>query len=193
MSLNKLAELISEIFGPHLWMPILLILLLLRTGLSSEQLSTLLPGLTILLLVIPFTYLHLALKMGWISKWDIPKKEERRPIIAIFIICSIISLYIVKQFGTKMLLDLFMLLMTTGFVASAITLFWKISIHMVLDTTGVLVVNFLLGWYLWPLFLLIPLVAWARFRLKRHTFPQIVAGISLAAIIFFAGIKYFSL
>ncbi len=193
MSLNKLAELISEIFGPHLWMPILLMLLLLRTGLNSEQLSILLPSLGTLLLVIPFTYLHLALKIGWISKWDIPKKEERRPIIAIFIICSIISLFLVKQFGTKMFLDLFILLLTTGFVASAITLFWKISIHMVLDTSGVLVMNLLLGPEFWPLFILIPIVAWARLKLRRHTLFQLIAGVLLSIIIFYAGTRYFNL
>lgn len=189
----KIAELISEIFGPHLWMPVLLVLLLLRTGLSSEQLSILLPGLVAFLLVVPFTYLHLALNLGWVSKWDLPKKEERRPIIAIFIICSIISLFLVNQFGTKTLLDLFVLLLTIGFIASVITIFWKISIHMVLDTTGVLVTNLLFGWHLWPLFILIPIVAWARFKLKRHTLLQILAGVLLSIIIFSAGIKYFNL
>lgn len=170
-----------------------MVLLLLRTGLNSEQLSILLPGLTIFLLLVPFIYLHLSLKLGWVSKWDLPKKEERRPIIVIFIACSIISLFLVKQFGTKMLLDLFILLLTTGFVASLVTVFWKISIHMVLDTTGVLLVNLLLGWHLWPLFALIPLVGWARLRLKRHTFSQILAGVLLSVIIFSAGIKYFNL
>lgn len=174
-------------------MPILLIMLLLRTGLNPQQLSILLPILVILLLVIPFTYLHLALKMGWVSKWDLPKKEERRPIIIIFIACSIISLFLIKQFGTKMLLDLFILLLTTGFIVSIITVFWKISIHMVLDTTGVLVTNLLFSWYFWPLFVLIPIVAWARFKLKRHTLPQIAAGIILSIIIFSAGVKYFNL
>lgn len=174
-------------------MPILLILLLLKTGLSTYQLYVLLPSMAFLLLVIPFTYLHLALKMGWISKWDIPKREERRPIIIIFILCSVISLYLVNQFGTKLLLDLFILTLTTGFIASLITVFWKISIHMVLDTTGVLLVNFLIGWNLWPLFILIPIVGWARLKLKRHTFSQILAGVLLSVIIFSAGIKYFNL
>lgn len=170
-----------------------MVLLLLRTGLNSEQLSILLPGLIILLLVIPFTYLHLALKLGWVSKWDLPEKKERRPIIVIFIACSIVSLFLVKQFGTKMFLDLFILLLTIGFLASVITVFWKISIHMVLDTTGVLVANLLFDWQLWPLFILIPIVAWARLKLKRHTLPQLVAGVLLSVVIFSTGLKFFNL
>ena len=191
MSANKLAELISEIIGPHLWMPILLLLLVFCTGLSLEQLKILLPSLAILLLVIPFTYLHVALRLGWVSKWDLPKKEERRPIMLIFFFCSLISLVLAKKFGSDLFFDLFSLILTTGFITSLITLFWKISIHMVLDTTGVLVANFLLGWQFWPLFLLIPVVAWARLKLKRHTPAQITAGIILSSAIFFSGIKYF--
>lgn len=193
MDTKKVAELISEIFGPHLWMPILLLLLLLKTGLNAHQLSVLLPSLVILLLVIPFTYLHLALQMGWISKWDIPKKEERRPLIVIIVLCSIISLILVKHLGTALILDLFILILTTGFIAAVITLFWKISIHMVLDTTGVLIINLLLGWHYWPLFILIPIVGWARFKLKRHTLAQIIAGVILSVTIFSAGVKYFNL
>lgn len=192
MSSVKIAELISEIIGPHLWMPILLLLLVFHTGLSLDQLAVLLPSLAILLIVIPFTYLHVALRLGWVSKWDLPKKEERRPIMMIFLVCSLISLVLAKRFGTEMFFDLFILVLITGFIASVITVFWKISIHMVLDTTGVLITNFLLGWHFWPLFLLIPVVAWARLKLKRHTPAQIAAGIILSSGIFFGGLKYFA-
>lgn len=193
MSTSRFAELISEIFGPHFWMPVLIILLLVRTGLNNNQLTVLLPSLITLLLLVPFLYLHVALKMGWISKWDIPKREERRPIIIIFTLCSIISFILVKHLGTTMLVDLFILLLITGFIAGLVTVFWKISIHMVLDTTGILLTNFLLGWHLWPLFALIPLVGWARLRLKRHTLAQITAGVLLSVTIFFAGIKLFNI
>lgn len=170
-----------------------MVLLLMRTGLSSHQLAVLVPSLVTLLLIVPFVYLHMALKMGWISKWDIPKREERRPIIALFVVCSIISLILIKHLGTKTLLDLFILLLATGFAASLVTVFWKISIHMVLDTTGILLTNLLLGWHFWPLFILIPVVAWARLRLRRHTPAQILAGVLLSAVIFTAGIKFFNL
>ena len=190
MSSTRLAEIISEIIGPHLWMPILLLLLTFKTGLDLEQLKILLPALLILLIVIPFTYLHVALRLGWVSKWDLPKRQERRPMMLIFFVCSLISLGLVREFGTEMFFDLFILLLATGFITSLITFFWKISIHMVLDTTGILITNFLLGWQFWPLFLMIPVVAWARLKLKRHTPAQIGSGIILSVGIFFTGIKY---
>ena len=174
-------------------MPLLLLLLIFKTGLTSDQIYIIFPSLIFLLVVVPFVYLFIALKMHWVDKWDLPKREERRPMLAILFVASVISLYTVNQFGNKLILDLYILLLAIGFVTSLITIFWKISIHMILDTTFLLILNLLYGWHLWPLFLLIPLVAWARLRLKRHTPTQLVAGFSLALILFFAGLKFFNL
>lgn len=193
MSSKNFAELISEIIGPLLWMPLLLLLLIFKTGLNPGQIKIIFPSLIFLLIIIPFTYLFIALKMRWVSKWDLPKREERRPMLAILFICSLVSLFIVFQFGNKLILDLYILLLTTGFITSLITVFWKISIHMVLDTTVILFMNLLFGWHLWPLFILLPFVAWARLRLRRHTPAQLVAGMSVAAITFFVGMKLFNL
>lgn len=170
----------------------LLFLLIFKTGLSGDQIRLLLPSLFFLLVFIPFFYLHLALRMGWVSHWDLPKKEERRTIMVIFVISSILSFVLVSQYGTKLLADLFTILLITGFLISLITFFWKISIHMVLDTTGILMLNFLLGWHFWPLAVLIPVVGWARYKLKRHTPMQILSGTILSAVVFIAALRYFN-
>lgn len=188
----KIAEIISEVFGPHVWMPVLLLALIFRTGQSTDQIVILLPTLFFLLLFIPFFYLHLALKLGWVSHWDLPRKEERRVIFIIFIICSILAFNVVNNVGSVMFRNLFVIFLILGFLVSIITYFWKISIHMILDTLGVLLLNFLLGLKLWPLIVLIPIVGWARYILKRHTFKQILAGFLLASIVFFLGLRYFS-
>ncbi len=193
MSANKFADIISRIIGPLLWMPLLLLLLIFKTGLDENQILVIFPSLIFLLVVIPFVYLFIALKMHWVAKWDLPKREERRPMLAILFVGSLISLYIIWAYGNKLILDLYLLLLMIGFITSLITIFWKISIHMILDTTVILMINFLFGWHLWPLLLLLPLVAWARLRLKRHTPAQLLAGMTLSFIIFVAGIKFFNL
>jgi hypothetical protein len=189
---SKLAELISEIFGPHLWMPVLLFLLIFRTGLSSQQITVLLPSLLFLLIFIPFFYLHLALRMGWVSHWDLPKKEERRGIMIIFVICALLSFVLINNYGTPLFGNLFVIFLGLGFLISLITVFWKISLHMVLDTTGILLINYLFNWQFLFLFVLIPVVDWARLRLKRHTPLQILAGTLLSILVFFSGLSYFN-
>lgn len=63
----------------------------------------------------------------------------------------------------------------------AITSFWKISLH----TTAVTGVAALLWLYTGPVALpligLVPLVAWSRLRLRRHSLGQTVAGAVLGA------------
>ncbi len=191
MQLNKIAEIISEIFGPHLWMPLLLVALTFNTGLNLEQIKIVFPSLFFSLILIPFVYLHLALKLGWVSHWDLPKKEERRAIFILLIVCSLVSFVVVNTYATLLFRDIFMMFLILGLISAVITFFWKISIHMLLDTMGTLILNYLFDWQLLFLFILIPLVAWARFKLKRHTISQIVAGFSLSLIVFFSTMKYF--
>lgn len=69
-----------------------------------------------------------------------------------------------------------------------ITYFWKISLH----TTAVTGVVVLLWLYAGPLALpllgLVPLVAWSRVRLRRHTLAQSVAGAVLGASVILAAL-----
>ena len=54
--------------------------------------------------------------------------------------------------------------------------YWKISIHSVAVSGGVLIILVAAGKHAWPLVLAWPLVAWARLHIKVHTPAQVVAG-----------------
>lgn len=68
-------------------------------------------------------------------------------------------------------------LLILGLVVAAITLVWKISLHML--GVGMLVAMTIAidGFRWWPILLLIPLVGWARLRLHRHTPYQLTGGL----------------
>lgn len=68
-------------------------------------------------------------------------------------------------------------------IFSLISYFWKISHHMEGVTTFALGMIYLFGWLASWLILLIPIVAWSRLRLNRHTPRQILAGITFPLII----------
>lgn len=57
--------------------------------------------------------------------------------------------------------------------------YWKISIHAVGVSGGVSVLLLAGGLCLWPSLLTVPLVAWARLRLRAHTPAQVTAGLLL--------------
>jgi len=64
-----------------------------------------------------------------------------------------------------------------------ITMYWKISGHGAAIASLTVFICGLYGSLAAPVLLAIPLVAWARVRLHRHTLAQTVAG-SLVGILF---------
>jgi membrane-associated phospholipid phosphatase len=59
---------------------------------------------------------------------------------------------------------------------------WKISIHAVAVTGGLLLLLVASGGRLWPLSLALVLVAWARLQLQAHTIGQVLGGILLGGV-----------
>src|SRR5258708_411972 len=122
MSQQKIAKFISEIFGIRVLPLIFYFIVLLRSGITPNQLI--------------FIYFY----------------------------------------GNKLLFDLNLITILILVVVGVITRFWKISFHASLITGTVILTNFLFNWSLPFLYLLIPVVLWARFVLKHHNLNQLLAG-----------------
>lgn len=184
------AQLISLIFGPLVWIPLLTIFVL-KTNLPINQIKLLLPLLLILQVFIPLIYICIAYKFKKISDIDLSKKEERIiPMIIIFI-SLFISLLIVKSFDSTILYRFYLFSILVLAVNGFITIFWKISFHMGINVVGSLLINFLYHWQLPLLYLTIPLIYWSRFKLKRHTHAQLIVAFLLNAVIVFLFLKYY--
>jgi membrane-associated phospholipid phosphatase len=64
-----------------------------------------------------------------------------------------------------------------GVINAIVTNFWKISGHTMVATGLSLWLAFLYNeWFLLLLPTFVPLVSWARYRTKKHTIAQLVAG-----------------
>ena len=73
-----------------------------------------------------------------------------------------------------------------------ITFFWKISLHMTVNTSGAILLNTLFhGAYL-PVLVVIPLIFWSRLYLKKHTPLQLLAGCGISAGVMLAALYMFS-
>lgn len=172
-------------------MPFLFFLMIFRSGLSRYQINILLPLLLLLVVIIPLGYLYIAPKLGWATKWDLPKRKERYPFFAITLTTSLISLWLIFTLGTKLLFNLSILFLIMLLIAMTVTYFWQISLHVTLNVFGSLITNFLFGWNLPVLYLTIPVIIWARFLLKRHTLLQLTLPILINTAIAVIGLEYF--
>lgn len=177
MTKQKLAKIISYVSGMHTWLPFLLLVTIFKTGLSADQIKILLPSLFLINVSVPIGYTFIAKKLGKVSAWDLPKREERHTFLLVCLACAAVSIFLIYLFGNRLLFNLNIILIILVLIIVVITRFWKISLHTSMNTAASLVINYLFNWQLPILYLTIPLTAWARYTLGSHDIKQLIAGI----------------
>lgn len=185
--------LISRIFDFYVWFPVVLIAAIFNCGLSINQIKILLPTLMLINVVIPTSYFFMDLAGRSISDIDVTKRQQRYHIFARFVGICIAATIFSYFFGNSKFFVLQLLTLMLAVSIFTITFFYKISGHMILNTSSVFILNYLFGWqYLW-LFIVIPFVAFARIYLKKHNFAQIVSGTAVGLAEPYLILKVFNL
>jgi len=126
---------------------------------------------------VPLAYLTLGQRFGWVSGFDMPRRQERAPFIAVNLIGNGLGYLLLRVLGAPASLAA-LLLVYVGMGATMLTIstFWKISLH----AGGVGGFAAALTWLFGPAwaltFLAIPLVGWARVFRRRHNWAQVAVG-----------------
>jgi membrane-associated phospholipid phosphatase len=175
--MNKFAKILSYIFdGTLISIPMLVIICLATVDNTTKALGWAFLCL-IFAMLIPSLYIHMLFRNKLINDLHIPDKEDRIKPLIIAIISNITGfsiLYILKAplFLKAMSLITIILIVILGII----TYFWKVSMHAAWITFMVVTFNVLFGKLMLFLLPLIPVVGWARVRIKRHTVNQVVSG-----------------
>jgi len=175
---NKLAKVLSRAVTLSL---ILLAVtsIFLHTKLSLEYdlllllLSVLIPSLSIILFKV----------LGITSDFNVTKREERVRLFGVMGMTFLLALLLSFKTGDIRLITIYTTLNLTFLLGLLITLFEKISFHMIWSMLSIFFIIYL--WqipYLYLLLLLIPLIGWSRLQLKRHTLRQVILGFLLTSI-----------
>lgn len=172
---ERVARLVSDILSP----PLLAVAgLALATRLFDSTGDYLwLVYYLFLVIVIPMAYLLWKLYTGEISDFHVRVREQRMRPMLVSLFCALIgwiSLWLGD--GPRGLMIIAGLGMIQMALILLVTSRWKISGHGVAIGGITVFAVGIFGREAWPLLLAIPLVAWARVRLKRHTLAQTVAG-----------------
>lgn len=179
-----LAKLISILFSPPLLGSVSLVLVGEKLGGGSIWLWTALYGIGVIAL--PVLYVIYLMHTGEVSDFHITNRQERiKPLkvaLALFFVSFLVFMaagapYVFQVFGlVGALQTAFMLLITTR---------WKISGHSAGAAGFAVLLSALYGPAALPVFLLIPLVLWARVYIDRHDFSQTLAGASTGLVFMF--------
>lgn len=182
-----LAKSISHIFSPIIAWPILTLILIHGTGLSAQQQSTVLLPQLLSDIVVPVVLLTIFRRLNLISDFEITKVRERRIFFLIILACHFISVLLLWYLGNALAGELRLLGWVMEIAGTAITFFWKISVHLAANSFLIAIVLVVYGWQWWPLLIILPVVAWARVVRKKHTIAQTIAGSVLTLVITFGG------
>ncbi|RJR29756.1 hypothetical protein C4564_01595 [Candidatus Microgenomates bacterium] len=182
--LATLENTISLILSPAVTAPVFFILLLERQALTTPHFAT---GVFLLLFVgvLPMLFLLVYLKKkGIISDWDVSNREQRPLLFAICMVLSIIIIAWTWYVHLPELTKYGLVFLTWLVTLTAITNYWKISIHTSSVALIFLFAHNLYGFLLLPALIMVGLVVWARIYGKHHTPLQAIMGVVMATVIF---------
>jgi membrane-associated phospholipid phosphatase len=175
--LDKIAKIISIVFEPFTVSFLALILVIAQLEVSFEAKVFWFVTAVVLGGLPPLIVLIYEKKIGKIHDWFMTNRLERRDVqFAWFFGSGLFSLVAIWFSAPRLLTALSITLFVLSLVITVATLYWKISVHMVGVSLFVMLLLLVFSAsFLWAV-VLIPLVAWARVRLKAHTLSQVTVG-----------------
>ena len=188
---KNLAKYISNILNQFLISFIIIILLTFEsTNSISEALKWILISVALSVLPVLIVVIYLV-RIHKLDGVFINPRRQRYKIYLLASTMAVIGCVIMLVSGApRLLLATFIAGLAAIFTFMFINLIWKISLHTAFIAASVTILTIVYGLTgAWTVVLL-PLVAWARIKLKLHSPAQVVAGTLLATaivVIVFAG------
>lgn len=184
MTRLRLARLVTEVLAPA---PVAAALLLLITWHSTSSLfeAAWWGFLTVLFTVlIPLLYLVYGVRRHRFTDHHVRIREQRPLPLGVAIVSVLVDVALLMIFEAPRELLALVVAMAVGLgISTAVTLVWKISIHVAVVAGTVTILILVFGPLLLLLCPLIVLVGWARVEVSDHTLAQVIAGAGLGAVV----------
>jgi len=138
----------------------------------------------VMAMIAPLLFLIWQVRHGHVTDLDVQLREQRKASLLVTIAGFGVS-WLLMYLGDAPVL--FKAMAGAGFVQwlviFAITLRWKISAHTTSAANVTMLILRVFGLAAAPLVISIPLIAWSRVKLRRHTPGQTVAGALLGSAV----------
>ena len=176
----RLAWCVSVVFSPFL-VPVATAVGVVQKYAAPEDLLRWLGIVVLFVTVLPAFSIAVMVRFSKVSDLHLKNREERFLPLCCTLVSMIVGTFLLYRLGAaREIVWAGVAYVINSVIFFAITLTWKISFHSSVATgcvtVLVMLVNPQFGW----LFLLIPLIAWARVYRKRHTLLQTVIGAVIA-------------
>lgn len=184
---DSLAHVVSAVLSP----PVLAAVMLTVAGAATQMAAAWIwAGVALASSVLaPVGYLLWLHRRGLVSDLDVQRRGERPlafTLTALAVTAATLWLgsapALLRGLSTAHLVQMTLVLL--------ITLRWKISMHGATIAACVALLLYLVGPHAAPVLIAVPLVAWSRVRLHRHTLSQTVAGAALGGLIMWSVLRW---
>ncbi len=173
----------SIVFSPFIVPIVTAIFVILKHAETSRELLHWLVVVSVFVTVLPIFVIILLYRFSKVSNIHLHAKEERLIPLCFTMVSMIVGTYVLYKIGANnSIIWVCQAFIVNSVVFSIITPLWKISFHTSVATGCIMVLTLLVNLNLVWLFLLMPLIAWARVYRERHTPLQTVAGTLLAIV-----------
>lgn len=173
---RSLARFISFILNPIILLLTVPFFMLIRLGETSNYALTWTAYTFFFLLALTLIIRELV-KRGIFVNMDVSKREQRPLLFNISTVLAILylaGLYFLN--GPQILMVITIGIMIGIGIISVINVRLKASMHVATISALIFAAAIVFSGYYLLLLFLIPLVAWARLKIKRHTLPETVVG-----------------
>jgi membrane-associated phospholipid phosphatase len=178
---EKIACWVSDYFSPPVMAAASLLMVAIYAGTAVIWRS-----ISVFLLIgigFPTLYVFWLVKKKMVSDFHIPIRSQRIRPMVFMLVTTVISIFLLMGLHTPRFV---MMLSLAAFgqlvIIFVITLKWKISGHAAAVSTFSALCWLFYGSLAGFVFILIPIVIWARLRLKRHTPLQTLGGTVLGLL-----------
>lgn len=178
----RAATLISRVFTPTLLLAVLYpVVGALAVGWVGVAWS--LVGI-VFTVAIPAAIVDLGVRRGRYTDHHLSRREQRAVPLGLAATSVLVGVAVLVLAGApRAIVALQVAVLVTVVVVTAVTLVWKVSLHVAVVGAAACVLT-LLGGGWWALsWLAVPVVGWARLRLTAHTLAQVVVGCVLGALV----------
>lgn len=172
----SLARFISFLFNPLNLLLIVPFFLLLRLG-ETINYALVWTLYTFLFLLAMAFFIRDRVKKGIFTNMDVSKREQRPLLFKagfLFAILYLAGLYYLN--GPDILIVITVGVIIGIIISSIINTRLKASMHVAAISALIFTTAIVFSGYYLLLLFLIPLVAWSRLKIKRHTLPETVVG-----------------
>ena len=134
-------------------------------------------------------YIYAGMKFGFFSNFDVSKREQRIYLFPVVLFAGVTFLFSLIAFnGPRALFLAIIYFLISVAILALVNLKVKASIHVGSITAATVSAVYFFGDQYLFLLVLIPIMAWARVREKRHTLRETIVGFFLGFLLALFGI-----